>query len=410
MSSTASDRSGVDDLGPDALLRRPQATPRYAAGEAELDQLQLAYQWCVLHPATPDTGTAAWGGDGNLDTAESLGGDGTPTVAAFAPEPLGLALGVPTRTAMTLIADALDLVHRLPHTWRRAQTLDIPIWRARRVAQKTHALIGDGRRPRRPGPRPPAAHPRGHPPRPHHRPGHRHPHARGARGPRGTPGRPGTWSLHHPNPTEYAGTSELHVVGDTMTLTHLYDRICATAAHLKTHGDPAPLGVRKARALAQLAGTRGPSSTCTSTPTHPSAGPRSSDPPPLATDHATGSGTPGSPSNPSSTPTAPTRSTPTTHPPGCATWSSSATPAACSRTANATPAAATSTTPSPTTTPAHPAKPDQTNLAPLCRRHHRAKTTGRWQYRRQPDGTYQWTGPGCGRALRTQVRQTGRIK
>ena len=37
-------------------------------------------------------------------------------------------------------------------------------------------------------------------------------------------------------------------------------------------------------------------------------------------------------------------------------------------------------------------RPD--NLAPLCRRHHRAKTTGRWQYRRQPDGTYQWTGPG----------------
>ena len=61
-------------------------------------------------------------------------------MAAFAPEPLGLALGVPTSTAMTLMADALDLVHRLPHTWRRAQTLDIPLWRARRVAQKTHAL------------------------------------------------------------------------------------------------------------------------------------------------------------------------------------------------------------------------------------------------------------------------------
>ena len=72
----------------DAEVRRRQA---------ELDQLQLAYQWCVLHPATPDTGTAVWGGDGHLDADESLGGDGTPAVAAFAPEPLGLALGVPTR-------------------------------------------------------------------------------------------------------------------------------------------------------------------------------------------------------------------------------------------------------------------------------------------------------------------------
>ena len=33
------------------------------------------------------------------------------------------------------------------------------------------------------------------------------------------------------------------------------------------------------------------------------------------------------------------------------------------------------------------------NLAPLCRRHHRAKTHTRWRYRRLPDGTYRWTSP-----------------
>ena len=32
-------------------------------------------------------------------------------------------------------------------------------------------------------------------------------------------------------------------------------------------------------------------------------------------------------------------------------------------------------------------------LAPLCRRHHRCKTSGRWRYRRRPDGTYEWHGP-----------------
>ncbi len=88
------------------------------------------------------------------------------------------------------------------------------------------------------------------------------------------------------------------------------------------------------------------------------------------------------------------RSTPTTHPPGCATWSSSATPAACSRTANATPGPATSTTSIPFDDTGPPGQTRPANLAPLCRRHHRAKTTGRWQYRRLPDGTYQWTGPG----------------
>ena len=33
------------------------------------------------------------------------------------------------------------------------------------------------------------------------------------------------------------------------------------------------------------------------------------------------------------------------------------------------------------------------NLAPLCRRHHRAKTAGAWSYERIAPGTYLWTGP-----------------
>ncbi len=33
------------------------------------------------------------------------------------------------------------------------------------------------------------------------------------------------------------------------------------------------------------------------------------------------------------------------------------------------------------------------NLAPLCRRHHRAKTRRRWRYRQLAPGTYLWTGP-----------------
>jgi hypothetical protein len=31
-------------------------------------------------------------------------------------------------------------------------------------------------------------------------------------------------------------------------------------------------------------------------------------------------------------------------------------------------------------------------ISPLCRRHHRCKTTGRWRYRRLPDGSRHWTG------------------
>ena len=45
---------------------------------------------------------------------------------------------------------------------------------------------------------------------------------------------------------------------------------------------------------------------------------------------------------------------------------------------------------------AHGGPPGQTHpsrLAPLCRRHHRAKTFGQFTYRRLPDGSYEWTLP-----------------
>ncbi len=40
-----------------------------------------------------------------------------------------------------------------------------------------------------------------------------------------------------------------------------------------------------------------------------------------------------------------------------------------------------------------PGQTNPHNLACLCRRHHRCKTSGRWRYRRRPDGTYEWHGP-----------------
>jgi hypothetical protein len=40
-----------------------------------------------------------------------------------------------------------------------------------------------------------------------------------------------------------------------------------------------------------------------------------------------------------------------------------------------------------------PGQTNAENLAPLCRRHHRAKTHTRWDYARLPGGTYRWTSP-----------------
>ena len=47
-----------------------------------------------------------------------------------------------------------------------------------------------------------------------------------------------------------------------------------------------------------------------------------------------------------------------------------------------------------------PGQTSPANLAPLCRRHHRAKTFGRFSYTRLADGSYQWTLP-SGRRITT---------
>ena len=54
------------------------------------------------------------------------------------------------------------------------------------------------------------------------------------------------------------------------------------------------------------------------------------------------------------------------------------------------------TTPIPYVPPDEGGPPGQTNpqnLAPLCRRHHRAKTFTGWTYHRARDGTHEWTSP-----------------
>ena len=40
-----------------------------------------------------------------------------------------------------------------------------------------------------------------------------------------------------------------------------------------------------------------------------------------------------------------------------------------------------------------PGQTRPSNLVPLCRRHHNAKTTGLWRYTRTPEGECLWTGP-----------------
>jgi hypothetical protein len=103
---------------------------------AETRRLQLAAHWADLHP-----GDAV--ADSRLPGAEHpvrLGGDGTPTVADFAPAELGCVLKISDGSACRLIGDALDLRYRLPRIWMAAQAGQVPAYQARHIASATRHL------------------------------------------------------------------------------------------------------------------------------------------------------------------------------------------------------------------------------------------------------------------------------
>jgi hypothetical protein len=83
MSAAPEERFEVGDLDPAGVLAAAAAAERDER-RAALRKLELAYQWAVLHPATAETGVQTPGGPAMdvLDADESLGGDGTPAVAA----------------------------------------------------------------------------------------------------------------------------------------------------------------------------------------------------------------------------------------------------------------------------------------------------------------------------------------
>jgi hypothetical protein len=362
-------------------------------------------------------------------------------VAAFAPEPFAAALGISTMAGMRLLADALDLAHRLPTVWRKVQALEVAPWRGRRLAQASHGLSRqaaayvDSRLAERidscgavlidrivtqaaalydPDEQTVAEE-----------------EAKAS------------WDvkLHHPRGTgaaRFAGTSYLEATGDALALQKLYDLVCDHAASLARLGDPDPLGARRAKALGMIADAhahlalhgpttgeqpgdergeplRRPSLTTTRLYLHLDAADLLD---PLVPHEATvtGGGT-----------GVVERLGPATiakikqwlghsrvtivpvldlarddavddHDPpdrmreGVILRDRHCVFPWCTRDARACDLDHIA----PYVPPDHGGPPGQTrpaNLAPLCRRHHRAKTHGHWRYRRRPDGTYAWQGP-----------------
>ena len=109
--------------------------------EQECALVELAAHWADLHhpDGQPPPAKPVPGGE----QARQLGGQGTPEVLEFAAAELGARMETTVGSARVLMADALDLRHRLPELWQLILAGQVPTWRARKVAQATRHLSRD---------------------------------------------------------------------------------------------------------------------------------------------------------------------------------------------------------------------------------------------------------------------------
>lgn len=129
----------LDELDATAVLAAAERA-LLARRAAELDDLQLVAQWADLHASDPrraPEGGRAWCGQ---DRLVEIGGDGTPLVQELCLPELAVARRTHTLSTRAVMADVLDLRHRLPLTWAVVESLDCEAWLARKVASLSRNL------------------------------------------------------------------------------------------------------------------------------------------------------------------------------------------------------------------------------------------------------------------------------
>lgn len=123
------------DVTPREVLRRAEWAVKDRR-QAFVEEYDLALAWADLHGEEPGPARAVEGGDRLV----RLGGDGTPSVQDLCVEELAVARGEHVHATRSLLADLLDLRHRLPSTWVAVKALRLEPWVARKVASLSRRL------------------------------------------------------------------------------------------------------------------------------------------------------------------------------------------------------------------------------------------------------------------------------
>ncbi|QDH11158.1 HNH endonuclease [Nocardioides dongxiaopingii] len=118
-----------------AAVRTHQA----AARRAEIATLVAVLDWATEHTTDADPAAMTFG-----ERALTLGGPGCPAIEEFAAYDLAAALGSSTESGLKYLARALELHHRLPRLWAAVLAGRLPVWKAAKIADATMRLPLDG--------------------------------------------------------------------------------------------------------------------------------------------------------------------------------------------------------------------------------------------------------------------------
>ena len=113
---------------------------RAVADRAEAELLQAAVDWAAMHPAESIEEAASHYERSFGDEPIPVAGPGTPLVAEFSIAEFAAAVGLPTEVGKSYVGEALELRHRLPQVWSRVVAGRLVAWRARRIAKATMGL------------------------------------------------------------------------------------------------------------------------------------------------------------------------------------------------------------------------------------------------------------------------------
>ncbi len=113
---------------------------RSAAADLEVERLELTVDWAVENTVEADGEWAAYQVSLFGDRALPIAGPGAPLVSEFALMEYAAALGMSTDSGKAYVGKTLELRYRLPRLWEQVVSGRLPVWRAMRVAEQTGAL------------------------------------------------------------------------------------------------------------------------------------------------------------------------------------------------------------------------------------------------------------------------------